>query len=162
MSKTLWVGVGCLVVFVASLGMCLHLASIPQVMSATDGPPPTITWTSLWGMIASGAFVPMVLAFWKEHQSQIDSATTAIQGVVTTVTGNAKSSTAIEAVSSALAYAANKTDANAKARFVNAQLAEIRDIMGNDSAIANPLNALVIAITNAQFPVDPLKISVLK
>lgn len=164
MSKTLWVGIGCLVLFVASLGMCFHLASLPQVMSATDGPPPTITWASLWGMIASGTFIPMVVAFVKAHQSQIDTGLKTIQTIATPLIGD-KAKTAMEAVSAALAYAANRSDPNARSRFIMAELAEIRDILtASNPAIAGPLNALVIAITNAQFPAetDELKQSVLK
>lgn len=168
----LWIAAGFALLFLVAFGMFIHLSSLPPVMSATDGPPPTVTWASLWGMIASGAFIPMIAAFIKSHQTQIDSAGDAIKGIATNI-GGQKAATAIEAVQSALAYAANRQDPTVRARFINAQLAEIRDILITaNPAISVPLNALVIAITNAQFPVkatpsvsftnDPFQPSVLK
>ncbi len=152
----LWIAVGLFVLFLISFGMAVHLASLPPTMSAADGQPETFTFAGLWSLIATGAFVPMVLSFIKSHQTQINNAGTVIKNIGQTIGGD-KTATMIEAVSAAVAYASNRDDPTARSRFIHAELAEVRDIllMANP-AIATPLNALMIAITNAQFPVKTI------
>ena len=62
----------------------------------------------------------------------------------------------IELVQAAINYAAKRGDKTAQARFIQAALAEIRDIVDEKfPTISGPLNALAVAITNAFFPTTP-------
>lgn len=149
-------GIGFLVLALASGFASYEVSQVKPVMSAGENvSPPDVTWSGLLGYIASGSAAAMVAAFWKNNQTSIIS----IRDQVATLIPHGSSATPVsgksEAVDATMAYYANKQDANAKVRFVNASLAELRDVVGKDNpALMNQLNALAVAFANSQFPVQ--------
>jgi len=103
------------------------LTSGSQVVSGTaDGSveSPTMSWQMLAGMVGtlfSTLAASPLFASVKTYLASVIAKYTSKNGE--------NDADAVEFVEASIAYAANKTDSTAQARFVNSALAEVRDII---------------------------------
>lgn len=131
------------------------VGQVKPTMSAGAGPV-DVTWSGILGYIASGSAVATAAAFWKNNQPAFTAAGNQISTYLNHSTPITPAPGKSEAVDATIAYYANKTDINARTRFVNASLAELRDVVGKDNPqLMTQLNALAVAYASSQFPVQP-------